>query len=188
MTQNEINYQRLIEDQRHNVASETETNRANLAGEGLRRDELIETNRSNVVRETETARANRAKEEEDRRSHLASEQIARQNAWTAYGNLLATQQHYNVSDQYLSTHYANQDYVGLLNANASLEQAHASTKNADTREKEYEFGFVEEEGRNKRSRLDRESREKVEATKADNDFIKSIGSLFQSVVPLITAN
>lgn len=62
MTQNQIEYQKLLETQLHNRNSEAETNRANLVSEGLQRDS-----------HNENVRANRAREEENLRSHLAAE-------------------------------------------------------------------------------------------------------------------
>lgn len=87
MTSNQINYARLHEDVRHNLASEAlsrvgneiafakayadqrnaETNaknaETNLLNASLRRMELVETNRANVAREYETARSNMAAEQ-----------------------------------------------------------------------------------------------------------------------------
>lgn len=96
MTANQINYWKLQEDKRSNRAKETETNRSNLANEGLTRQRdantlylgtinaaenqrhnlatETETNRSNVAKEQETYRSNVARESENNRSNLAREQ------------------------------------------------------------------------------------------------------------------
>lgn len=75
VTLNQIKYQELLETNRSNVARETETNRANLAGEALRERELAETNRHNVVTEQETYRSNLAREFETRRHNSETEDI-----------------------------------------------------------------------------------------------------------------
>lgn len=73
MTNNQINYQRSLEDKRAHLAAEIETNRANVAREtetqraNKRQEELTaardaETARSNLAREIETNRSNRANE------------------------------------------------------------------------------------------------------------------------------
>jgi vacuolar-type H+-ATPase subunit I/STV1 len=64
MTQNQLRYQELKEEQRSNLARETETNRSNLANE-------LETNRSNLAKELETNRANLAKEKQAKREFAA---------------------------------------------------------------------------------------------------------------------
>lgn len=92
-TVNAINYLKLQEDKRSNLAREAETNRSNLANEQLGRDtlketgrhnveterlgrdQLVETNRANVAREVETNRANLAKERETNRHNKRSEYI-----------------------------------------------------------------------------------------------------------------
>lgn len=73
MTKNQIDYQALLESQRANRAGEqlkreqnAETKRSNLAQE-------MEANRSHVAQETETARSNLAKELETNRSNIARE-------------------------------------------------------------------------------------------------------------------
>lgn len=72
MTYNQIQYAKLQEDRRSNVARETETNRSNLAQER-------ETNRHNLVYEGETRRSNLAREGETHRSNLGNEGIAYSN-------------------------------------------------------------------------------------------------------------
>jgi hypothetical protein len=80
MTQNQINYWKFKEDQRHNLAQEShnerslnEQVRSNVAKES-------ETRRSNLAHESETNRSNVAREMEANRSNLASEEQARINA------------------------------------------------------------------------------------------------------------
>jgi vacuolar-type H+-ATPase subunit I/STV1 len=55
MTKNQLEYQSLREDKRHNEISEAETKRSNLAKE-------TETNRSNLAEELETKTHNRISE------------------------------------------------------------------------------------------------------------------------------
>lgn len=106
MTQNQIRYQELQENKRHNLISEHETGRHNAVTEQLQHRELdetvrthqvnegiamfnanetkrsnvareLETSRSNLARERETNRSNLAKEAETNRANLATEQIRR---------------------------------------------------------------------------------------------------------------
>lgn len=69
MTRNQIEYWRLVENKRSNLANEAENKRANLARE-------LETNRSNLAREAESHRANVAIEQitslRDLRSYLTN--------------------------------------------------------------------------------------------------------------------
>lgn len=69
MTKNQIDYAKHIEDQRHNIAVETETNRNNVAG-------LAETNRYNTLTTTETGRHNVAYLGETNRHNIATEKDA----------------------------------------------------------------------------------------------------------------
>lgn len=112
MTQNQINYQKLLEEQRSNLANEdltrrrdsetarsnlareTETRRSNLANETeTRRSNLareVETNRSNLAKELEINRHNVATETETARSNRANEKIGARNAATAAFNARET--------------------------------------------------------------------------------------------------
>lgn len=67
MTRNQIEYQKHLEDKRHNQAVETETNRNNVVG-------LAETNRYNTLVTTENSTHNRNYEKETNRHNLAGEQ------------------------------------------------------------------------------------------------------------------
>lgn len=75
MTRNQIEYRAHLENVRHNLATEGETNRSNVARETeTNRSNLAsekETNRSNVAREVETHRANTTKEAELERNNRA---------------------------------------------------------------------------------------------------------------------
>lgn len=91
MTQNQINYAKHIEQQRHNLANETQ-DAANLA----------ETARSNQVREKETHRANRVGERETKRSNKAREKETRRHnkATELNANQTLTEQNrHNLADE-----------------------------------------------------------------------------------------
>lgn len=81
MTRNQIEYWRLVETNRNNLAVEKETNRSNLANEKERnRSNLAqerEINRHNVAVEQETNRHNLATEKETTRSNIARETLNR---------------------------------------------------------------------------------------------------------------
>ena len=67
MTRNQIEYQKHLEEKRHNQAVETETNRNNVAG-------LTETNRYNTLVTTENSTHNRNYERETNRHNVVGEQ------------------------------------------------------------------------------------------------------------------
>lgn len=75
MTRNQIEYRAHLENVRHNLVTEGETNRSNVARETeTTRSNLAtekEVNRSNVAREKETHRANTTKEAELERNNRA---------------------------------------------------------------------------------------------------------------------
>lgn len=73
MTTNQIQYHVLGETTRHNLASEAETHRSNLANEQISRGTLGETVRSNKAREYENKRHNVKTERETKRSNKATE-------------------------------------------------------------------------------------------------------------------
>nr|AVX53526.1 putative ORF1 [Marmot picobirnavirus] len=75
MTQNQINYWKLQEDTRHNLAGEAETSRHNQKQEGIDISNLAETSRHNVVSEQELGRHNRVAEGETVRHNRAQEGI-----------------------------------------------------------------------------------------------------------------
>lgn len=86
MTANQINYWKLQEDRRSNLAKETEANRHNIVTEGetsrhnvateqVSLGNLQETSRHNTATEQETVRHNTATEAESQRHNVASERF-----------------------------------------------------------------------------------------------------------------
>lgn len=92
MTSMQVEYSKLKESQRHNLAMEqqaraelTETHRANVVRESLSRDELNEQIRHAIASETETYRHNSVSEQEITAHNRATEQLMRdQNAINKY--------------------------------------------------------------------------------------------------------
>jgi hypothetical protein len=92
MTSMQVEYSKLKETQRHNLANEqqaqaelAETHRSNVVRETLSRDELNEQIRHAVVSETETYRHNSVSEQEIAKHNRATEQLMRdQNAINKY--------------------------------------------------------------------------------------------------------
>lgn len=92
MTSMQVEYSKLKETQRHNLATEsqaqaelTETHRANVVRETLGRDELNEQIRHAIASETETYRHNSVSEQEIAQHNRATEQLMRdQNAINRY--------------------------------------------------------------------------------------------------------
>lgn len=78
MTKNQIDYQNYVETRRTNLARETETSRANLTNEELKRRELSENSRHNLSVEGEAKRHNLTTEAETNRSNTANEYLKRQ--------------------------------------------------------------------------------------------------------------
>lgn len=91
MTSNQLSYMQAKETQRHNLAVEGETHRANRMQESYNRDYLTETARSNLARETETHRSNVASEMETARSNRAREQQNYLNYYETRRSNLATE-------------------------------------------------------------------------------------------------
>lgn len=75
MTANQIAYQRNLETNRSNLAQEVETKRHNLRSEDLGIKNLIEQQRHNYATEAEANRSNLAKEMETTRSNRARESL-----------------------------------------------------------------------------------------------------------------
>lgn len=81
MTKNQIDYWNYVESNRHNLATERETrranqereletNRSNLANENLKAKQLAETIRINTINANEAQRANRAREDLSAQSNV----------------------------------------------------------------------------------------------------------------------
>lgn len=107
MTQNQINYQRSLEERRHNLAGEVETNRSNVRREELQSESNVETRRSNLAREAETNRSNLARELETNRSNLANEAIGRERNKLQYdASIYSADQGYagRVDSAYINQH------------------------------------------------------------------------------------
>lgn len=119
MTANQINYQRNVENNRHNLATEQETARNNRATEA-------ETNRANLAREGETSKHNRASEKqarkelkETRRSHKANEKLGSL-------TLLETNRHNLATENQAAANLDLNKYLGELSASTSLASAQIS--------------------------------------------------------------
>lgn len=100
MTANQIAYQKLVEDRRHNRAQESETGRHNIQQEQIGWSDIGEKARHNVQTETVnwyTAETSRGQTEEQARHNQATESAteysnatARGNAWTTGINNVAS--------------------------------------------------------------------------------------------------
>lgn len=107
MTDIQVKYWGYVEDKRHNIVAEGENIRHNTQTETQARNELVETNRSNVARETENTRHNTTTEKETMRNNIATLSEA-------------------------SRHNVSTEAIGRTQASASMIQAGAAAKNADT--------------------------------------------------------
>lgn len=120
MTNNQIAYWQLLETQRANRTREQETNRSNVAQEGLRRQEIAETGRHNYATEqlslqdlTEKARSNRA-----------NESIKAQSNAIESGKLSETHRT-NVANESLK---AQANFIANRNATANLQNAATNSR------------------------------------------------------------
>lgn len=187
MTQNQINYQSLLENTRANKAREGETNRANLAQEELKRRELIEANRhnlvsegethrSNVARESEANRSNLAKELETNRHNLATENISAVQAVTGqqqvglgYSQLAETSRANQVRERETerSNRASESNQISVANINALSQR----TVNA-----------MKEAGANYRARLASETSKSVAITGATAKALGGLGGTFATLM------
>lgn len=188
-TVNAINYLKLQEDRRSNLAREAETNRSNLANEqlgrdtlretgrhnveteSLGRDQLAETNRANVAREIETKRANLAKERENERHNQRTEYI---DAKVGNSNIYRNTQQGNL----LNAQTAKQDMD-----NAEFALAGTTGATADVLNKEQAVYKTMNESAKAWAEADLKSRQAAtEGTKASGSFI---GNVFKGISGLL---
>lgn len=149
MTSNQINYLNVRESERHNQATETETNRSNLVRENQDKLNYLESVRTHRANEgiaqqeadtkeqsrkdslkmakrnlKETKRSNRANEKENRRYHKASlKETKRSNR--ANETIGRTNAGANVS----------QAYSAYMNANTNRQNAYTNARNAAVNER-----------------------------------------------------
>lgn len=169
MTQNQINYQNLLELQRSNREREKETHRSNTTVEK-------ETARSNLARETETNRSNLAREAEDKRSHQAQEaETNRSNLAREFetnranvakeqlqkDTLAETQRSNRAQEQLKSSQIAETHRTNVAN------EAIRRTSNAIEQQKANEISFTNDL-KGAEIALDRE---KLEETKINNELV-----------------
>lgn len=140
MLQTQVNYWTLMENRRHNLASEGENQRHNVRTEDLGFDTLVETRRHNVVSEDLGFRTL----DETRRHNVQTESIG-------WGNLAETTRHNKATEdigwadigikrqnaetnafsaQEMQRHNIMSENIGQLQAAASQQQAAASSQQA----------------------------------------------------------
>lgn len=126
MTQNQIQYwsmkdqrEAYLEQARHNLAVEAETQRSNRAREAFDLSNLQETNRSNIAREQETNRANVARETETNRSNLSNEGLKRVDL-SISSNVSAENRRHNLASETLTQE--RQFYQNNLDAARTEQQ------------------------------------------------------------------
>lgn len=145
VTSNQINYLGIQETGRHNLATETEANRSNLAREKQNYVDYLETKRSNVAREKltdysnrEQKRHNKATEKlgskqlrETKRSNKAQEALGRYSNQTARLNYSVNVQNARSNaSQAAAAH--RQAAASELQASAAYKQAQVADRNAAT--------------------------------------------------------
>lgn len=145
MTSNQINYLGIQETGRHNLATEQEANRSNLAREKQNYVDYLETRRSNQAREKltdysnrETKRHNKATEKlgksqlkETKRSNKANEAIGRYSNQTARLNYSVNVRNAaSNASQAAAAH--RQAAASELQAKAAMSQAKTAFRNAST--------------------------------------------------------
>lgn len=140
MTNNQINYQRQVEDARHNVASENETSRHNVVTEG-------ETQRHDVVTESETNRHNVSTEMETSRHNIQEEGIGWANARANQVRAQASMASASAAMLNASTNSAHQRYLETTDTKLRSEANAIAQQQADARSRE--VAFREKEAGNK---------------------------------------
>lgn len=130
MTRNQIDYQKHIEEQRHNLAMEE-----------VERNKAGESQRHNLATEQESARHNVASESETNRSNVANERVRsdvnvinaehyrQQDAETQRSNY-AREEQQRVSQLENERHNLVSEQIALIGANAQSSQARAALENA----------------------------------------------------------
>lgn len=139
MTQNQIAFQRHLEEKRHNLAVEQETNRYNVsslaetathnrATEANQRDANVINAQHFIRSDFENARHNTATE---RNEQFKAQEQARHNRESE------SVQWYTAGEQ--RRHNMQQESIGYLNAAASLQSSHAALSQADVAQQRAEI-------------------------------------------------
>lgn len=139
MTRNQIEYQRLLETKRANLAQEALTSARDAVNAEVSRGTLAESKRHNVAYEAEVSRHNIATESETVRHNVAVENQAREELGIKQATLDETKRH-NVAGEGLTAaqleeskrHNIAQESIGRTQAAASMMQAQASMHQAET--------------------------------------------------------
>lgn len=160
MTHNQIEYQKLEEDRRHNAATEFETRRNNVAVLG-------ETNRHNLVYEQETGRHNRADEairsESNQINKAHFERSDFENSRHNQATETETNRHNLVTESQTDRAYNEtvrhnvasegigwaQAHASMANANAALQNAATNARNADINAINATTGLINAESQRK---------------------------------------
>lgn len=143
MTHNQIEYAKLKEDRRHNQETElnarnvlSETNRHNLAVEGLQKEANVINSNHFAAMDTENARHNAAMEQETNRHNIEQESIQQaQNALTAQLNSIRAKEQaenarHNIVSETISKFSAKTD------ANYKSSMAESAIINANAHERD----------------------------------------------------
>lgn len=143
MTANQINYQNLQENIRHNVTTEFEAVRHNVTGEReTTRHNIVgevELNRHNVVWEQETGRHNVVTERETGRHNRATESVAQGQLALGYSQLAEAIQHNRSTEALTNDRNLNDLNLGKFANIIKQQQADAATSTAATRRTEAEI-------------------------------------------------
>lgn len=171
MTNNQIKYQEHTERMRSNRANEAETNRHNLAMEGLQYYANQETIRSHKASEAETNRSNVAREKETTRANKANEVLKSQANTISAAVQRETAQHNRAMEE--------RDLLNLT------QQSYFNTWTASTRDKELEHKG--KELRLKEDQVDIEAAKHSETVRhnlamEDIQYASNVGSLIGSAI------
>lgn len=139
MTQNQINYQKYLEDVRSNRAREAqaqneldETHRSNVARETWQQNTLNETIRSNQAREAEAHRANVAQENLGYQSNYLT---SRRDTWAMLDNnedRRITEEHYIRQDEQTKKRDQNTFLLGVATNDTNRYIADRNRELAET--------------------------------------------------------
>lgn len=142
MTKLGISWLDKIENERHNMAEETERVRSNMASESLKSAELEEQRRHNTTEEAEILRHNQQVENENLRAHMADESIRRSQIAEQSRHNWVDEQNKAAQNFITQQYYTSQIKVKEQEAAAKTISAKASRTTANA--KKTEVGLKQE--------------------------------------------
>jgi hypothetical protein len=198
MTQNQIAYKNAREQERHNVATEQETNRHQLVTEALQKwanalqNYQIAVNNAHYVRmDAETQRSNKARETETIRSNLAGEYIKDSANRIQSASVAETSRHQRVMESLQdelnkSTQASNYARAEESYSSAGLKEAQTITEGYRPGQIVNEIDLTNTSANLNRERLNTEKTHQiVNVTQSIKNVSGAVGDIFKAVGDLL---